>query len=633
MNGTFKITTFISIILMLFACGGSNSDPDVPDPVNTIPLADAGVNQSVATNELVTLNGGSSSDADSDPLTYAWTISSQPSGSDASLSNATLISPTFTANVAGIYVIELIVNDGSDNSIVDSVEIVAIPPNTAPVANAGIDQNIELGTVVSLNGTASSDPEGDNISYNWSFLSIPNNSNAMLSSNISPTPSFTPDIEGTYDVQLIVSDGMLNSTASTLAVIVSVSNSAPIANAGIDQNVTTGSVVMLDGMASSDSNNDLITYVWRLSSAPSASNADIQNNTSVSSNFTADVDGSYIIELVVNDGTVNSTPDTVEIIATTANSAPIANAGSDDNVVTGQSETLNGSSSSDADGDTLTYQWSLITAPTGSTASIVDSTSSVSSFTPDIDGVYVLQLVVNDGMVDSAPDTVMITANAFNNRPEAQAGPEQFVTIGALVTLDGSGSSDPDGDMLNYMWTISSVPSNSGATLSNANTVSPTFIADLEGVYVINLIVNDGQRDSFVRQVRVNAIIPRIELYSVVGTQEALLTLPYDADVTATANFENGVIYRRITTYKLVALAQTITIGSVSATDSTGTYTPRFSGLQAGQVLQASEPVTFELQSTATNGVFVDFEYAFNIVETGDTFLVRVSFKGVTIIP
>jgi hypothetical protein len=109
-------------------------------------------------------------------------------------------------------------------------------------------------------------------------------------------------------------------------------------------------------------------------------------------------------------------------------------------------------------------------------------------------GTYVAQLIVNDGTVNSLPGTV--TISTLNSAPVANAGPDQTVFV-FTVTLDGSASSDVDGDPLTYSWTFISRPAGSTATLSGANTVSPSLTADpLGGVYVVQLIVNDGKENS-----------------------------------------------------------------------------------------------------------------------------------------
>ncbi len=73
-------------------------------------------------------------------------------------------------------------------------------------------------------------------------------------------------------------------------------------------------------------------------------------------------------------------------------------------------------------------------------------------FTVDRPGTYLGTLTVNDGIADSAPDTVAVTTE--NSPPVANAGPDQSVFVGTTVTLDGSASSDADGDPLSFLWSL-----------------------------------------------------------------------------------------------------------------------------------------------------------------------------------
>ena len=121
---------------------------------------------------------------------------------------------------------------------------------------------------------------------------------------------------------------------------------------------------------------------------------------------------------------------------------------------------------------------------------VPDETDVAPTFTADIDGSYNLSLVVNDGLVGSNADNVTVTAATANSAAVANAGADQSVTPNDLVILDGSTSSDADGDVLSYSWTLVSVPAGSSASLSDQTDVAPTFTADLTGDYVLRLIVN-----------------------------------------------------------------------------------------------------------------------------------------------
>jgi hypothetical protein len=194
-------------------------------------------------------------------------------------------------------------------------------------------------------------------------------------------------------------------------------NTAPVANAGNDQSVATGATVTLNGSGSLDDDGDTLTYSWTMTSRPTGSGATLSGANTVSPSFIADAAGAYTISLVVNDGTVNSTADSVTVTATTGgggNTAPVANAGANKDVTTGLVAFLNGSDSFDADGDTLTYNWTMPSQPGGSTATLTNATTAKPYFTPDADGAYTLSLVVNDGTVDSSPDSVTLTAAPLN---------------------------------------------------------------------------------------------------------------------------------------------------------------------------------------------------------------------------
>jgi hypothetical protein len=179
---------------------------------------------------------------------------------------------------------------------------------------------------------------------------------------------------------------------------------------------------------------------------------------------------------------------------TPANAAPTANAGPDQNVIVREVVTLNGNGSSDADGDALTYAWSMISIPEGSNAALSDPGAVRPFFTADLPGTYMIRLIVNDGTVSSDADSVSVVAT--RTRPISNAGADQTVPSGTEVRLDGSGSRDPNGGTLRYQWTFVTRPIGSNASVSNASSVNPTFLADVEGTYEIDLIVDNGHDTS-----------------------------------------------------------------------------------------------------------------------------------------
>ncbi|MBW1878679.1 MAG: hypothetical protein JRJ84_09995 [Deltaproteobacteria bacterium] len=184
-------------------------------------------------------------------------------------------------------------------------------------------------------------------------------------------------------------------------------NRAPVADAGADQAGRVGVAVVLDGTASTDSDGDTLTFSWTIDTAPGGSAATLTGADTSTGGFTPDLPGEYVVSLVVSDGDLASDPATVTI---SINAAPVASAGFDHTLWLGGDVTLDGADSSDADGDTLTYAWSLDSQPGGSTATLSGATTATPTLTPDLPGDYGVSLVVHDGTEDSAADSLVITA-------------------------------------------------------------------------------------------------------------------------------------------------------------------------------------------------------------------------------
>ena len=177
------------------------------------------------------------------------------------------------------------------------------------------------------------------------------------------------------------------------------------------------------------------------------------------------------------------------------NALPLADAGRDLHVPTGERVRLDGSASYDPDGDPLSFRWANLSSVPGSAAGLDDPHRPDPGFVPDLAGDYVFELVVNDGRADSAPARVRITAADAVAAPNADAGRDREVPVGAPVRLDGTGSSDPNGLPLDYLWSLVAVPAGSARTdadLHDRTTAQPQFSPDVEGAYRIRLRVDNG---------------------------------------------------------------------------------------------------------------------------------------------
>jgi len=383
------------------------------------------------------------------------------------------------------------------------VSATACKVNYAPVANAGPLQNVNVGKPVRLDGSLSRDKNNSSLTYKWTLAVPTGSTSAKLSADNVANPQFTPDVPGAYVATLLVNDGKLGSDPSKVTITASIENSAPVANAGTPQNVVVKSLVMLDGTGSTDVNEDMLNFKWIMLSKPEGSNAVLTATWSPVPKFTADVVGTYLIGLIVNDGKLDSVQTAVTVTAAEKNSVPVANAGVNQNVVvsTTADVVLDGTASADADKDFLTYKWVLISKPDGSAATLANSTANKSTFKADKEGTYVATLLVNDGKgADSEVVATTVTASRVNSVPVARVGADQTIKWSSTlptVNLDGSFSTDADLNPLSYRWAFMSVPPDSTlTTLTGAATGSPSFTPDKAGVYVASLIVNDGKEDS-----------------------------------------------------------------------------------------------------------------------------------------
>ena len=187
--------------------------------------------------------------------------------------------------------------------------------NHRPLANAGPDQTVRAKVKVWLDGAGSSDEDGNALTYKWRQLSgIP----VALDSPTAARPSFvTPNIsDAAFAFELLVNDGKLTSKPDTVSVVIqdSTANHIPVANAGADQRVIAGKTVTLNGASSADPDGDSLRYAWTQTGGPSVQ---LNSASSAAPSFLAPDTADQIaltFQLVVDDGSVQSVADSVEVV-------------------------------------------------------------------------------------------------------------------------------------------------------------------------------------------------------------------------------------------------------------------------------------------------------------------------------
>lgn len=320
-------------------------------------------------------------------------------------------------------------------------------------------------------------------------------------------------VNGTWTV--IVADVTSGNTGAlnylTLEVDVNGSgspNTPPNANAGNDQTVNEGTNVNLSGAGSSDPDGDTLAFSWAQIAGPTVT---LSGAATATPSFVApQVTTTTVLtfRLTVNDGRGGTDTDDVNVNVlnvTAPNTPPNANAGTDFNVTEGNQGTLNGSASSDPDGDALTYAWTQLSGPT---VTLTGANTVQATFTAPMVTVatpLTFRLTVNDGRGGTDTDDVVATVldSAVNQPPVANAGPDINALHNQLVTLDASASTDPEGDTLTFTWV--QIGGATAITLGGANTVSASFTAPaVNDTLIFQLQVDDGNGNSSLDTITVN---------------------------------------------------------------------------------------------------------------------------------
>ena len=455
----------------------------IVDDVNERPVARAGPDATYREGGIgVVLDGSASSDVNPhDTLSYLW---SQTGGtpavtlSGATASRATFATPVVASDLSLTFTLNVTDSRGGWHAD-ETVITIRDELSNAPIAViTGGNRNANEGVAVTLEGSSSSDPNGDSLTYAWNQTG--GTPVVALSSN-NDTASFTTPIvkqPTPLTFTLIVYDGTESDSASVVVTVLDNESDDPVASATGPQEADEGATVTLDGSTSTDPNpgdRESLVFSWEPPQGVTLSDPSAESQTFVAPQVFRPAD--YTFTLTVRDTDGNAGQDTVTVrVLNSVNEAPAAVAAGPQNAEEDATVTLDGSASSDPNGDGLEYSWTYLTGTPVLTL-LGSNTSALTFVAPHVKGPVDLEfgLTVTDTHGDSGYATATVTLlDTLSNIPVSVPGPDQTVGEGAPVTLDGSGSYDPNGDPLSYLWTQAAGP---GVVLSDLGSAITTFRA------------------------------------------------------------------------------------------------------------------------------------------------------------
>lgn len=309
------------------------------------------------------------------------------------------------------------VKDEAENTFTCSFNVTVVETvisNLPPVIVSAEEVYVWAGDSVTLDASETYDPNDDRIDFKWThFYYAFLDKVVLINPNDLQLSFIAPEVEELtlMPIRLRVSDGLESSVLIIKVYVKAKLNDIPLAHAGEDLVVNERESGMLDGTASSDVDGNPLTYLWN---SGFLTLDDVTSPTPAYVVPEVHADTTIWVTLVVNDGKMDSETDSVQITIKQVNRIPVAEAGVNLTVNEGEQVTFNASGSSDPDGDELTYNWSA----EGQTITDNDQVSA-SLIAPEVDEntTVPIVLVVSDGQINSAPDTIWVSILQVNKMP------------------------------------------------------------------------------------------------------------------------------------------------------------------------------------------------------------------------
>ncbi|WP_368073650.1 PKD domain-containing protein [Tateyamaria omphalii] len=418
--------------------------------VNAAPIADAGPALVVAPDEDFVLSAHASVDPDGAIASYVWRL---PDGTTATQERV-----DHQIDAPGTYRIGLRVEDNFSGGAAADNDEVFVTVNDAPVAQAGADRLVAPGDPVILDASASFDPDGQIVQYQWTFDDGFADQELAQVERSYATP-------GTWTAQLVVTDsaGVANSTVSD-RITVRV-NAAPVADARPDIE-TDALQVAFDGSGSAGADGDALIYTWDFGDgSPPRTGQQITHVYPRSDTFP--------VTLQIDDGLGMSNATAIHATTVVVNARPVAEAGGNRAVCSGKSILFDACDSIDPDGGLLLYQWDF---GDGTTSDLVNPSKIYE--TP---GASAVTLRIRNGKDTEWGRDMDRVAVLVRKGPIAHAGDDLTVYANQSIRFDGSRSTDRDGAVNAFSRIMGD-----GGTASGAR---PEYRFETPGTYTVTLTI------------------------------------------------------------------------------------------------------------------------------------------------
>ncbi|MFT7595602.1 MAG: PKD repeat protein [Paracoccaceae bacterium] len=451
--GTYEV----SLVVRDDSTSPLNTDRDTMlVTINAAPIADAGPPQTVAPGEEFVVNGQASVDPDGSISDHVWTF---PDGTQVQEVRAahSFANPGLNRVRLTVY------DDFRGGATMDESEVL-ITVNAQPVAVAGADLLIAPGDSVTFDAGQSFDPDGSLAGFRWEFddLGMPLDARVVERAYVTP---------GIWSAQLVVTDdsGVANATAGddrTIRV-----NHSPVAEAGpeIDSDLLQ---IEFDASKSSDADGDALMYQWDFGDGLARGFGRVTTHVYPRS-------GIFPVTLWVDDGTGLSNAKAVDATTVTINARPVADAGGNRDVCSGDPILFDASASTDPDGGLLQYSWDF---GDGSNSDLINPTK-----TYENPGAYPVTLRIQNETGTQRGTAIDRIAALVREGPIADAGQDLTVCTNQQVRFDGSGSTDADGAVNAFSWTLGDGGTGSGE--------KPAYVFERPGDYSVTLTITGEARE------------------------------------------------------------------------------------------------------------------------------------------